>query len=83
MPTKNSVCSCGCAADTKALNASIKKLTSDNAKLTKKLATAEAKASKAASAAKAKLQKANDQIAKLKADNATLKAAAKAAKKTK
>ena len=43
---KKSVCSCGAACDAKALKASVKKLTSDNAKLAKQLASAKASASK-------------------------------------
>ena len=43
---KKSVCSCGAACDAKALKASVKKLTSDNAKLTKQLASAKASAKK-------------------------------------
>ena len=42
-----------------------KKLTAENAKLTKSLKSAVAKADKAASASAAKLAKANDKIAKL------------------
>ena len=57
MSTENkSVCSCGAACDAKALKASVKKLTSDNAKLSKQLASAQAKASKASATAATKLQ---------------------------
>ena len=82
MSTENkSVCSCGAACDAKALKASVKKLTSDNAKLSKQLASAQAKASKASATAATKLQKANDKVAKLQATVTALKAAAKASAK--
>ena len=70
---KNAVASATKTVADKETQATIKKLTAENAKLTKSLKSAVAKADKVASASAAKLAKANDKIAKLQETVAALK----------